>query len=65
MYKQTRNGQILTNINKHWNIDAMINPISVTCMQNQSKPGHEHRHSGSGSQFDTHPTGIGLNDFIF
>ena len=39
----------------------MINPISVTRMQNQSKPGHEHRHSGSGSQFDTNPTGIGLN----
>ena len=37
-------------------------PITVIHLQNQSKPGRKHRHSGSGSQFDTHLTGIGLMD---
>ena len=35
-----------------------FNPILVNRLQNQSNHGHEHRHSGSVSQFDTHPTGV-------
>ena len=41
-----------------------VNPIPVDCLQNQSKPGEEHRHRGCECQFDTHPTGIGFRIYI-
>ena len=39
-----------------------FNPILIVCLQKPSKPGRKHRHSGSECQFDTHLTGIGLNN---
>ena len=39
-----------------------INPIPVTHLQKQRKTSQEHRHSGMGCQFDTHPTRIGLRE---
>ena len=41
-------------------VKESINPILVTHLLDQSKPGRKHRHSSCGYQFETHPTGIGL-----
>ena len=47
-----------------WCKNDFVNPIPVTRRLDQSKPGCKHRHSRSGDQFDTNPTGIGLKDYF-